>query len=54
MIETLHTKLDGKYSDSYLTEYKPPQKRICRQHLATLAIFILRPASFEFPDEAIL
>ena len=41
--------------ESTLREYKSPQKRFCRQHLATLATpTILRPASFEFPDGAIL
>ena len=43
-------QLDGKYSG----RVQIPRKRFCRQHLATLATpTILRPASFEFPDEAI-
>jgi len=38
-----------------LREYKYPRKRFWRQHLATLATpTILRPASSEFSDEAIL
>ena len=41
--------------ESTLREYKSPRKRFCRQYLATLAtLIILRPASFEFPDGAIL
>ena len=40
--------------ESTLREYKSPRKRFCRQHLATLATpTIFRPASSEFPDEAI-
>jgi len=35
--------------ESNLREYKSPQKRFCRQHLATLATpTILQPASSEF------
>jgi len=42
--------------ESTLREYKSPRKRFfCRQYLATLAaLTILRFASFEFPDGAIL
>jgi len=41
--------------ESTLREYKFPRKRFCRQHLVTLAtLTILRPASFEFADGAIL
>jgi len=41
--------------ESTLREYKSLRKRFCRQYLATLATpTILRPASSEFPDRAIL
>jgi len=41
--------------ESTLSEYKFLQKRFCCQHLATLATpTILRPASSELPDGAIL
>jgi len=41
--------------ESTLIEYKSPRKRFCRQHLAIFATpTILRPASSEFPDGAIL
>jgi len=41
--------------ESTLREYKSPPKLFCRQHLTTLAtLTIMRPASFEFPDGAIL
>ena len=42
-------------TESTLREHKSPRKRFRRQHLATLATpTILRPASSEFPDGAIL
>ena len=41
--------------ESTLIEYKSPRKRFRRQHFTTIAtLTILRPASSEFPDGAIL
>ena len=46
------TKLDGKYTEGVQI---PAKAFFCRQHLAALATpTILRPASSEFPDGAIL